>query len=85
MFGEGGEPSPRKTGEYDSGLRKSFVAPLVRLLCDFSAQYIHRAKVMISSHRNNLSDEVVEASEYLRAWFLRKKLEQSVSKTQIIT
>ena len=30
------------------------------------------AKVMISSHRNNLSDEVVEASECLRAWFLRK-------------
>ena len=29
-------------------------------------------KVMINSHRNNLSDEVVEASECLRAWFLRK-------------
>ena len=30
------------------------------------------AKVMISSHRNNLPEEVVGVSEYIRAWFLRK-------------
>lgn len=73
---------------------KNSVAPLVcffNLCLPKCERTFSSAKVMIISHRNNLSDEVLEASKCLRAWFsvklgviFRLTIDCKLADTQII-